>query len=134
MNTIRRQKNRYNANTDPENWTNRTYEDDGMTDREAMKQIGLIESWKNISNSGDKARIADAELERRISAATEGDTAQTRTQDRIKNLQVEERVAEIRKAREDRFSEDDLQDERKKFGNQYRNDVSRAMREVQQNG
>ena len=116
------------------NWVASTMQSDEDINRETKKQEDLIGNWKRISQSGDKARISEAELARRISASTEGDTAQTRTQERIQSFKVENRVAEIREARQDRFTEDDLQDERKKFGNQYRNDVSRAIREVGSNG
>lgn len=130
---IRKQMNRYNPNNDPENWTNRAFQEDKMSDREGMKQIGLLESWRNIARSGDKSKIEEYELARRISSSTENDNQATRTQQRIEDFKIENIVAGKMKLNQGQ-SEQEFQEELDAYGNRYKKAVKGAIREVEQNG
>src|SRR3972149_12033119 len=133
MNNIRKdttsnRKNIYN------NWVLGALDDDARSDVEVEKQAGLVKYYTDLDKSNNTSEKAEAMLNVRIARATEGDTAQARTQERIKNFEVENRVAEIREGRQGHFTEEDLASERRKFTSQYKSDVSKAIREAGNNG
>lgn len=75
-------------------WEEQTLRASVMSDDELKKQEELTSIWANISKKTDlrPSEIAELELQRRISAATEGDDSAARTQMRIKEHQASEKL------------------------------------------
>lgn len=128
---IRKDTTNYNQNTDPNNWANSMYTENEMEEREVRKQETLQQNWKNIFQSGDKARIAEAELARRISAATEGDTISARVDDAIKGAKVSAAYdEELEKMRTQGQSIDDFLEEQRAYGQQHIRAMKKAIESV----
>lgn len=127
---IRRDKTNYNPDKDPNNWTNEMYHDGQNYEYEA-EQKALVNSWKNIWNSGDEARIEEMDLARRISAVTEGDTPEERVQEAIKEFKAGQLITEKLQALAPQGqSIEEFEDETERFGAKYRRIVREARQEV----
>ena len=112
------------------NWVASTMQSDEDINRETKKQEDLIGNWKRISQSGDRARISEAELARRISASTEGDNATARNEQRVKDFKIGNIVADKMKKNQGQ-TEEDFQEELNAWGNKYKKAIGEAIKEVQ---
>lgn len=80
-------------------WEERTLRENAAKDIDIEKQAELMEFWKNVSQNKNltPAEIKELELQRRISAATEGDSSAFRTERRIKEHQAEVKLEDWRR-------------------------------------
>lgn len=94
MQNIRKDMTSGHALDKSQTWEEQTLRGTAMTDQELKKQEELTEIWSNISKNKNlrPAEIAELELQRRISAATEGDTSANRTETRIKEHKASEKL------------------------------------------
>lgn len=106
-------------------------ENDGLADREVEEQEALVAGWQSIWDSGDKAKIAEMELARRISAVTEEDTLEKRVQQVIKEVQADAIISQkLRDRAPVGESVEEFAEAQEAFGNEYRRIVKQAREEV----
>jgi hypothetical protein len=131
---IRRDKTHYDPKN-PNNWANSMFQDNARDEktRDEKKQDGLLKSWKNMYTNANDGELKRLEVMRRISAATEGDTAAKRTQERIKQHNV---AAEVdrrqRNRRQGGQTEEGFISELKDFGDDFRQDLRAAQKKYGQ--
>lgn len=132
MNIPRKQINNYIAEKDPENWNASAWADDAMESREKAKQEKLMKTWERAATDPNltESELKELELQRRISAATEGDTGAARTQERIKEFKAEEKLDQWRRGQVKVEHEEDFIKELQGQSEKYSEAVQRARRSV----
>lgn len=131
MNTIRKDSTNYNPNKDPFNWTNEHFKSDDELAREEETQQAIVKGWQDVWNSGDEAKIQEMELARRISAAAEEDTLESRVQQVIKEVKanaiIEQKLQDLQHSGQ---TPEDFMEEQDSFGRTYRKIRKQAFEEV----
>lgn len=130
MNQIRTDKTKSTKATRAD-WELNAWEEDGMSQRDIETQDAIVQGWTDIWNSGDKSRIAEMDLARRISAVAEDDTLEKRVEQVIKEVKanaiIEQKLQDLQHAGQ---TPEDFADEQDAFGRTYRRIAQQAFKEV----
>lgn len=132
MNIPRKQMNKYNSAKDPDNWNVDMWATDNMTYREQEEQKKLLKTWERAAHDPNLRdyEVAELEMQRRISAATEGDTGEARTQERIKEFKAAEKLDQWRRGQVKAEHEEDFIKELQGQSEKYSEAVQRARKSV----
>ncbi len=103
-----------------------------MNDVELEKQQQLIDAWASLSKKPDlrPEEAAEYELQRRISACTQGDDSATRTAERIKMHKAEKKLDEWQRGKGEGQTEEEFLAEMEGKSETYARAVERARKAV----
>lgn len=113
-------------------WGQDMWDEDAKNNQEIEKQKNLTDAWTYVSSKPDlrPAEAVELELQRRISACTEEDTTEKRTQERIKLFKAEEKLEEWRRGQVGGEHEEDMVKEMTGQQEKYKAAWERAKKSV----
>ncbi|MEK7577569.1 MAG: hypothetical protein AAB492_03050 [Patescibacteria group bacterium] len=131
MNNVRKDGTVLNK-MDRTQWERETIEASRMTDQDISKQNELLEYWQKVSKNPKlrESEIKELELQRRISAATEGDDSASRTATRILEHKAEVKLDEWHRKQFKQEDEEQFTEELREQGEKYSDAVKRARKSV----
>lgn len=103
-----------------------------MSDVDIDKQTELLEFWTKAAKNPNlkPSEVAELELQRRISACTEGDTSEARTQTRILEHKADEKLDEWHRKQFKQEDEEQFTQELREQGEKFSDAVKRARESV----